>query len=140
MSNPFLTPWTVAHQAPLSMVSAKQECWSGLGFPSPGDLPNQGIEPASPVLAGRFFIAEPAGNVWKSSFKTSQSVKIPVGIGWGYAEIPSPWFPTVVDRLVQDHLEGHVWVWKSLRSTGPRDKLIIEFLISLFQDHQKVVL
>ena len=59
----FATPWTVAHQAPLSMVSAKQECWSGLGFPSPGDLPNQGIEPASPVLAGRFFIAEPAGNV-----------------------------------------------------------------------------
>ena len=52
------TPWTVACQAPLSMGLSQQEYWSGLSFPSPGDLPNLGIEPASPVapaLAGRFF-------------------------------------------------------------------------------------
>ena len=41
-------PWTVAHQAPLSTGFSKQEYWSGLPFPSPGDLPNQGIKPASP--------------------------------------------------------------------------------------------
>ena len=52
------TPWTVALQAPLSMGFSRQEYWSGLPFPSPGDLPNPGIKPASPVspaLAGGFF-------------------------------------------------------------------------------------
>ena len=49
-----VTPWTVAHQAPLSMGFPRQEYWSGLSFPSQGDLPNPGIEPASPALAGRF--------------------------------------------------------------------------------------
>ena len=41
--------WTVAHQAPLSMEFSRQECWSGLPLPSPGDHPNPGIEPASAV-------------------------------------------------------------------------------------------
>ena len=44
------TPWTVACQAPLSMGFSRQDYWSGLPFPSPGDLPNPGIEPRSPVL------------------------------------------------------------------------------------------
>ena len=44
------TPWTVACQAPLSMGFSRQEYWSGLPFPSPGNLPNPGIEPGSPVL------------------------------------------------------------------------------------------
>ena len=44
------TPWTVACQAPLSMGFSRQEYWSGLPFPSPGDLPNPGIEPGSPAL------------------------------------------------------------------------------------------
>ena len=57
----FATPWTVAHQAPLSMGFPRQEYWSGLRFPPPGDLPNPGIEPASPALAGRFFTTEPPG-------------------------------------------------------------------------------
>ena len=43
----FATPWTVARQAPLSMGFTRQEYWSGLPFPSPGDLPNPGIEPGS---------------------------------------------------------------------------------------------
>ena len=46
----FVTPWTVARQAPLSMGFSRQEYWSGLPFPSPGDLPNPGIEPGSPAL------------------------------------------------------------------------------------------
>ena len=52
------TLWTVAHQAPLSMGFSRQECWSGLPFPPPGDLPNPGIEPTSltsPALAGGVF-------------------------------------------------------------------------------------
>ena len=51
----FVTPWTVVHQAPWSMGFPRQEYWSGLPFPSPGDLPDPGIEPMSPALAGRFF-------------------------------------------------------------------------------------
>ena len=46
----FVTPWTVAHQAPLSMGFSRQGYWSGLPFPSPGDLPSPGIEPRSPAL------------------------------------------------------------------------------------------
>ena len=50
----FSTPWTVTHKAPLSMGFSRQEYWSWLPFPSPGDLPNPGTEPSSPALAGRF--------------------------------------------------------------------------------------
>ena len=57
----FATPWTVACQAPLSMGFPRQEYWSGWPFPSPGDLPDPGIEPASPALAGGFFTTAPAG-------------------------------------------------------------------------------
>ena len=46
----FATPWTVASQAPLSMGLSRQEYWSGLPFPSPGDLPHPGIKPGSPAL------------------------------------------------------------------------------------------
>ena len=49
-----MTPWTVAHQAPLSMGFPRREYWSGLTFPPPGDLPNSGMEPASPALADGF--------------------------------------------------------------------------------------
>ena len=50
----FATPWTVAHQPPLSMGFSSQKYWSGLPRPPPGDLSNPGIEPCSPALAGRF--------------------------------------------------------------------------------------
>ena len=45
-----MNPWTAAHQAPQSMGFSRQEYWSGLPFPSPGDLPDPGIEPGSPSL------------------------------------------------------------------------------------------
>ena len=48
-------PWIVAHQAPLSMGFPRQEYWSGLPFPLPGDLPHAGIKPMSPALSGEFF-------------------------------------------------------------------------------------
>ena len=46
----FVIPWTIACQAPMSMGFSRQECWSGLPFPPPGDLPAPGIEPTSPAL------------------------------------------------------------------------------------------
>ena len=57
----FATPWTVAHQAPPSMEFSRQEYWSGLPFPSPGDLPDPGIEPGSPTLQADALLSEPPG-------------------------------------------------------------------------------
>ena len=65
VSHSFVTPWTVAHQAPLvdcsplALAFSRQEYWSGLPFPPPGDLPNPRTEPGSPSLAGRFITTEP---------------------------------------------------------------------------------
>ena len=58
----FVTPWTVAHQAPPSMEFPRQEYWSGLPFPSPGDLPDPGFEPGSTALQADAFQSEPPGN------------------------------------------------------------------------------
>ena len=57
----FVTPWTVAHQAPLSMEFSRQEYWSVFPFPIPGYLPDPGIEPVSPASVGRFFTTELPG-------------------------------------------------------------------------------
>ena len=57
----FWTPWTLAHQTPLFMGFSRQEYWSEFPFPSPGDLPNPEIKPASLALAGRFSTTEPPG-------------------------------------------------------------------------------
>ena len=62
----FATPWTVAHQAPLSMGFCRQEDWSGLPFSSPGDLPNPGIKPGSPTLQADTFPSEPPGKTKNS--------------------------------------------------------------------------
>ena len=56
-----MTPWTVAYQIPRSMGFSRQECWSGLLFPSPGDLPDPGIEPGSPALQADTLPSEPPG-------------------------------------------------------------------------------
>ena len=65
----FATPWTVAHQASLSTGFSRQEYGSGLPSPPPGDLPDSGIEPASPALAGRFLATEPPGKWSWASMK-----------------------------------------------------------------------
>ena len=57
----FATPWTVAYHAPPFMGFSRQECWSGLPFPSPGDLPDPGIEPRSPTLQADALPSEPPG-------------------------------------------------------------------------------
>ena len=57
----FVTPWTIAHQAPPSLGFSRQEYWSGLPFPSPGDLPDPGIKPRSPALQADTLTSEPPG-------------------------------------------------------------------------------
>ena len=67
----FVTPWTVAHQAPLSMEFSRQEYWSGLPFPSPGDLPNLEIKPRSPALQADSLPSEPQGKISLARFNFS---------------------------------------------------------------------
>ena len=57
----FVAPWTVVYQAPLSMGFSRQEYWSGLPFPSPGDPPDPGIEPGSPALQADALPSKPPG-------------------------------------------------------------------------------
>ena len=64
----FATPWTVAYQAPSSIGFSRQEYWSGLPFPSPGDLPDPGIEPGSPALRADALPSEPPGKSEKLTF------------------------------------------------------------------------
>ena len=59
----FVTPWMVAYQAPLSIGFSRQEYWSRLPFPSPGDLPKPGIEPRSPTLQVESLPSEPPGKL-----------------------------------------------------------------------------
>ena len=59
---PLATTWTAAHQAPPSMGFSRQEYWSGLPFPSPGDLPDLGIKPRSPAFQADALTSEPPGN------------------------------------------------------------------------------
>ena len=68
----FATPWTVAHQAPLSMEFSRQEHWSGLPSPSPGDLPNPGIEPRSPSAPALQADSLPLSH-WVAAAKSLQS-------------------------------------------------------------------
>ena len=67
----FATPWSVAHQAPLSMGFSKQEYWSGLPCPSPGDLPKPGIQPRSPALQADSLLSEPP--IFTKTFFTNSS-------------------------------------------------------------------
>ena len=59
MSDSFVTPWTVARQATLSMGFSREKYWSGLPFPSPGYLPNLGIKPGSPTFQADSLLSEP---------------------------------------------------------------------------------
>ena len=86
----FATPWTRAYQASLSMGFSKQELWRGLPFHLPGDLPDPGIEPVSPLppaLAGRFITTEPPG---KPRIFTKHFVNTDEG---NEGSFPSFWLP-----------------------------------------------
>ena len=80
----FMTLWTVGHQAFLSVRFSRQEYWSGLPCPSPGDLPNTGIEPlslTSPALAGKFFTTSAT---WEASHPPLYTLKHTCTLIWIY--------------------------------------------------------
>ena len=71
----YVTPWTVAHQAPLSMDFSRQEYWSGLPFPSPGDLPDPGIKSKSPSLLADSLSSDPLGKPHTMKYQTIKKKK-----------------------------------------------------------------
>ena len=68
----FVTPWAVAYEAPPSMGFSRQEYWSGLPFPSPGDLPDPGIKPRSPALQADTLPSRPPGDIGHSIYSTEE--------------------------------------------------------------------
>ena len=78
----FCDSWIVGHQAYLSMEFPRQEYWSGLPFPFLGDLPNPGIQPVSPALAGGFFVAEPPGKPSNGGTEVQKIYDIKIGSEW----------------------------------------------------------
>ena len=67
LSDFFAAPWTVAHQAPLSMEFSSQEYWRGWPFPSAGDLPDPGIKSGSPAMQADYLLSEPPGKPNKTN-------------------------------------------------------------------------
>ena len=72
----FVTPWTVSCQAPLFLEFSRQEYWSGLPFPLPGDLPNTGIEPKFPALQTDSLPSQPPGKSSNREIKTSHILEL----------------------------------------------------------------
>ena len=101
-----MTPWAVAYQAPLSMRFSRQEYRSGLPFPSPGDLPNPGIEPRSPSLQADALPSEPpethkvkvkslsrvrlSATPWTVAYQAPPSMELSKQVYWSGLPFPSP--------------------------------------------------
>ena len=92
----FATPWMVAYQAPLSTGFSRQEYWSGLPFPSPGDLPKPGIEPGSPALQTDALLSEPPG---KSRLKLKKVGKTTRPFRYDLNQIPYDFTVEVRNRF-----------------------------------------
>ena len=93
----FATPWTVARQAPPSMGFSRQEYWSGLPFPSPGDLPDPGIKPRSPALQVDALTSEPPGTwsnrqiwSWSREWRWAKTDRVLLREHTGHSKYPTP--------------------------------------------------
>ena len=121
-----LTPWTAAHQAPLSMGFSRQEHWSGWPCPPPGDLPNPGIEPRSPhcrqILYRLSHQGGPERNISGSysRIRISCQAKLFVCVSACVRERPTTWKVSLPTRWV-GRQAGKQWERKDI--SGTRDKL-----------------
>ena len=110
----FGTPWIVAYQAPLCIGFSKQEYWSGLPCPPPGDLPNSKTEllsPVSPALAGGFFTSEPPGPVQIKSFWVHSNTV--------YMCVPHRWVHCGKDKV---SAQVSVRAWPSFLNTEAKNE------------------
>ena len=106
----FTTPWAVAHQVPLSVGFSRQEYWSRLPFPSPGDLPNPGIKPtslSSPALAGWFFATN---TNWEVSVFKSREFTVLMKCYKAFQGAEMTWCISFIEeRLTLTALNPHFW-------------------------------
>ena len=107
----FATPWIVAYQAPPSMGFSRQECWSRLPFPFPGDLPDPGIEPGSPALQAYALPPELCGK--RLRIQKGLHIKAKLGGEGGMDQELERWHPTPV------RLPGKSRGWRSLVGYSP---------------------
>ena len=98
MSHSFGTPLTVAHHAPLYIGFPRQECWSGLPFPSPGYLLDPGIKSMSPALAGGFFTTEPP-TVTIFYIRSSDLIQLITSILYPFTNLSLLWFDSWVGKI-----------------------------------------
>ena len=141
----FAIPWAVAYQAPQSMGFSRQEYWSGLPFPSPGDLPNPGVEPGSPALQADALPSQPPGKpIWtKTNFSSPPSpqgyfgrMKVKVDV------LVASWCPTLCDpkncsppgSSVHGILQARILEWVAIPfsrgSSLPRDWTWVSCIIA----------
>ena len=129
MSNS-VTPWTVAHQAPLSKRFPRQAYWSGLPFPPPGHPPDPGIKPRSPALAGSFF------TIW-----ATMEVNTSLCIWYATIDLANEFFPILVNMVHQNQLAfscldqqytSTLLYQQVYQFSGPRSKFNLQESLSLF--------
>ena len=124
MSDSFVTPWTIACQAPLSMGFPRQEFYSGLPFLSAEHLPYPGIEPTSTALAGGFFTAEPTGNIcfsYGSYLKIVKFFLVELYLGFSHQ-----WLPLVLSVVKRKALvpQSCPTLWDSTDYSLPRSSVL----------------
>ena len=117
----FATPWTVAYQAPQSMEFSRRDYWSGLPFPSSGDLPNPGIEPRSPVPQADALPSEPPGK----SMRRHSSLKVKVLVAQLRLTLCNPMDCSLPGSSVHGIFQARVLEWVAISfsrgSSQPRD-------------------
>ena len=114
----FVTLWTVAYQFPPSMGFSRQEYWSGLPFPSPGYLPNQGIEPRSPALQADVLPSEPPKKSIMEKVVFQQWMKERQKIWVSGGRVPKR-FGSMSDELVWGWLFTQTNIWPQVGSDHP---------------------
>ena len=132
----FATRWTVAHQAPPSMGFSTQEYWSGLPFPSPGHLPDPGIEPRSPALQADALTSEPPGQEdYLNSLSLSFS-SVKVLVAWSCPILWDPMEHSPPDSSVHGILQARILEWAAIpssrRSSRPRDQTQVSCILGRF--------
>ena len=130
MFDSFVTPWTVAHQIPLSTGFPRQEYWSEMPFPCPGDISHSGIEPTSPASAGGFFSTEPPEKPISSPAATAAAKLLQSCPPLCDPTDGSPPGPTVPGILQARTLEwvaissSNAWKWKVRVKSPSRVRLL----------------
>ena len=119
----FAIPWTVVYQASLSMGFTRHEYWRGLPLPSPGDLPDPGIEPMSPALEADALPSEPPGKPFMGKSRLNQDAAQMLSLEWSTGQTESTGQPG--DQQTQDHAQvGDLlrkgWLWPSLEEADAR--------------------